>query len=265
MMTEPARPAENADDSVAANYQMVCLSALAVLFFVLLRRNMAPWNCLPVAVGLLGVWQRWRLGPFLTLTTLAILLIWLEPWGDARWVGYRPTRTFRLQDWFLCVAVLAYFSAHYRLQSLTYSIFPTDRRRHVEPDVGPGPGAPLAPGTGRRDSRLAMPVEILWLLMALPICALLAQILWKLLPERSNIFDVRPRVWQGIVTGWFLALGLFVAHALLRYGGWRRQSPRAARLQLLDTLWQETRREQRSLNHWLAWARLRRKRTKERS
>jgi hypothetical protein len=52
--------------------------------------------------------------------------------------------------------------------------------------------------------------------------------------------------------------------ALLRYLALRRMTPPEAGLYLQDVLWRETRREQRRLNRWLAWAWLRRRRREER-
>ena len=50
-------------------------------------------------------------------------------------------------------------------------------------------------------------------------------------------------------------------------GHWRARQMTAAEgeLSLQDTLWRETRREQRRLNRWLAWAELRRRRKEQSS
>ena len=63
----------------------------------------------------------------------------------------------------------------------------------------------------------------------------------------SDRFGTRPVVLSGA-----LLLGLF---ALLGYRGWQRQSADEAALFLRDTLWAETRREQRRIQRWLAWRR----------
>ena len=262
-MTDQLRATRN--NAAVGNYFMVCLGALALLFLVMLRRGMGQWSCLPVAVGLLGAWQRWRLAPVLTLCAVAVLLVWREPWGDARWYNYRPARTFRLPDWILCIAVLGYFAAQYRLQALTHAIFPKDPRRQSEDGDDGTPGAANTWKPDVRNPQLAKPAEIGWLLLALPLCALFAQVLWRLLPQRQLMAGLPIRVWQAIIAGWCLALVLFVAHGLLRYFGWRRRSPEGTRLLVHDTWWQETRREERRINHWLAWARLGHRRRKERS
>src|SRR5207245_11667064 len=121
--------------------------------------------------------------------------------------------------------------------------------------------------TLNRDPRLVQSAEVAWVLMALPVCALFAQVLWRLLPARtswSGDFQQAGRVLvPGIVFAWFLVVALFVAQGLLRYLGWQQQTPREARLTLLDTYWQETRRELRRISHWMAWAQSRRTRRKD--
>jgi hypothetical protein len=258
------------DDPAVRNYFAICLGGLALLFLLLLRRDLGLWSCLPVALGLVGAWQRWRLAPLMILIAVIVLLIWHEPLGDASRYARRLPRVFQLPDWLLSIALLAYAAAHYRLQALTHSIFPTDLRRQPVPRHERGISAQQVnsqenvprqphPGTGS---------EIGMLLLALPLCGMAAQLVWRLLPIEGFINEgpyLRRRVWQGMVGGWCVMLILFVGHGILRYLGWQRLTPREARLVVQDTLWQETRREQRRLQYWLAWARLRRKRRKERS
>lgn len=265
-MTSVEKRAPNLDEAGVRNYTVLCLGSLSLLLLALLRRDAGPWSFLPVAVGLLSVWQHWRLGPFLTLFALVILLVVREPVGDIR--SIQAARTFRLPDWILCIAALGYVVGQYRLLSLTHSIFPADPRRQS----GAGDGQTSLSGASEQSRRYRDPGqapagEIGWVLMALPICALFAQVAWRLLPgitSWSRDFGGGWRVVvQGIVIAWVLVLTLFVARGLLRYLGWQQQSARAARLTLQDTYWQETRREQRRISHWLTWARLRRR--KERS
>ena len=264
-MTEQERMAPNLDEAGLRNYTVLCLGSLSLLLMALLRRDVGPWSFLPVAIGLLSVWQHWRVGPFLTLITLVILLVWHEPVGDILSRSSQAARTFRLPDWILCMAVLGYMIGQYRLQSLTHSIIPADPRRDRAAADGQTivPAVLLPQNTRHRDPGLVRAGEIGWVLMALPLCALFAQVAWRLLPGTtswSGDFSGNWRVVvQGIVVAWVLALALFVARGLLRYLGWRQQSTRQARLTLQDTCWQETRQEQRRISHWLAWARLRRR------
>ena len=56
-----------------------------------------------------------------------------------------------------------------------------------------------------------------------------------------------------------LVLGVVVASAFLGYWRSAAQTREQAALVLQDAVWAETRGEQRRLNRWLAWARLRRR------
>jgi hypothetical protein len=257
-MSEAEKTNPTVDDPAVRNYTILCLGCLSLLLVALLRKNAGPWGFIPVAVGLLGVWQHWRLGPFLTLITVVILLVSHEPVGDIN----SRNRTFRLTDCILCVAALGYVIGQFRLQALVHAIVPADPRRHREV---PGDGSPdaLPPGKLNRDPRLAQPAEIAWVVMTLPICALFAQVLWRLLPWSGDSHQNWRVLMPGIVCAWFLVLALFVAQGLLRYVGWQRQTPREARLTLLDTYWQEIRGELRRISHWMAWAQSRRKERKD--
>jgi len=265
-MSEAEKTNPTVDDPAVRNYTILCLGCLSLLLVALLRKNAGPWGFIPVAVGLLGVWQHWRLGPFFTLITVVILLVSHEPVGDIAGRSSPAARTFRLTDCILCVAALGYVIGQFRLQSLVHAIVPADPRRRREAPRDASPDAPPQ-SILNRDPRLAQPAEIAWVVMALPICALFAQVLWRLLPDRTAWSGEFHQNWRvlvpGIVCAWFLVLALFVAQGLLRYAGWQRQTPREARLTLLDTYWQEIRRELRRISHWLAWAQSRRQRRKD--
>jgi hypothetical protein len=118
--------------------------------------------------------------------------------------------------------------------------------------------------------------EYTLLLIPLPLCAGLAEVCLALLPTRPVVLDLPlhwwqatarlPAAWWGaLILVWMLSLGWLVVSSLLNYWGQRRMTPEEATVLLQDTLWHETRREQRRLNRWLAWARLRRAGRKERS
>jgi hypothetical protein len=106
-------------------------------------------------------------------------------------------------------------------------------------------------------------VEVGLLVMSLPLAPLLAQVFWAGLAPPREMLGLPARLWRFLLVGWSLGLGVFVTAAVLRQ--WRRRlmTPDEAALLLQDTLWHETRREQRRLNRWLAWARLRRRPRKE--
>jgi hypothetical protein len=262
---------QNLEEDVGIrNYTILALAALAGLFLILLQRGFGLLSLLPVVIGLLGVGLNWRMAPVLVLVTVAILYIGLEPAGLTAKNGVTLRRTFRLSDWLLCTALLGYTAAMYRLLGLAQAIFPHDperlRERHSsDTDV---PAEPEKEAKPVRNPRLIDSWEIGWLVLALPIWALAAQLCWKWLPRSTPValaeYQTQTRTWQGIVFAWILTLLLLLAATALWYLGQKRLTPAQARLQLQDILWRETRREQQRLAHWLAWCRLRRRR-KEKS
>jgi hypothetical protein len=229
-MTSQEKPQAASQASPSQPYFIVSLAALAVLLLVLLHQGMQRWSFLPVLAGVMGMTLRWRVTPLLTLICLAGLLL-IELTGLR--TGYpsllRPSaRGFSLADWLLCGAVLAFCSAQYRIQALQQ-----------------GSTRPISSS------------ETGWLLVSLPIWAFLAQLCWRLVPAGVRAYGFRPRAWHGIVLIWLAGMTAVVVVGLLSYASQRRLSRTEARLFLQDAFWQETRREQRRLSSWLAWARLR--------
>jgi hypothetical protein len=261
------QPAENPPQHPAVrNYIFLCLVALVVLFLVLIRRGLGPLSFLPIIVAALGVALRWRAAPLFSLILVVGLLAFQEPFGHPRPFRSVPVRTFRLDDWVLCGAVLAFFAAHYRLQALTLSVIPVDPRLQEGARLlGGRPPRGPASGPSRRDPRLVAQSEIGWLVLSLPVWALLAQVCWKLLPDQRSDYGLSSATWQGVIMAWGLGLGLFVVAGLLGYAGRRQGSRREAALLLQDVVWLETHRDQRRVNRWLAWAALRRRRRKDES
>ncbi len=252
-------------EPAARTYAFVCLASLVVILLMLLKRGLGAWSFLPVLISVLGVTLRWRVAPLLTLVLLAGFLYVKEMIDEAvpgsKLYQHAP---FSLPDWILSGAVLAYCAAHYRLQGLTFSIFPPDSRRGQEagePSAGTQHGLPGYVHQ-QRSTRSVSPWEVSWLILSLPIWAFLAQLSWKLLPGDVSKYGISSRAWQGIVLTWIVGLGILLTASFLHYAGRQRMTRREARLFLQDLFWRETSRDQRRLNRWLAWARLRRRKEK---
>jgi hypothetical protein len=242
-------------------YALVCLAALAVVFFVETQRGVRLTSPLLLAVGLVGVLTRLRLGPVLLLVTLAAgYLLEQQQYGGLGWRWYTRPRAFQVPDVVLCGAVLVYVAAHYRLQALTRHVFPVDAHRRE-----PVPGKPGKTRVVRakRSPQLATAEEVGLLLLLAPAPALLAQPLWQLLARPWRILGLPHQVGRLLLLLWVLAVAGFVVAALLGHWRARQMTAEEGELFLQDTLWQETRREQRRLNRWLAWAELRRQRKEE--
>ncbi len=238
------------------NYLLLCLTAQAVIVLVLLRHGLRAPSLLVPFVGLAGLTVRWRIAPIFTLITLGGLLLWQ--------FRQRPSPPrFDLSDWVLCGATLAYLAAHYRYLSLTTSIFPSDPRLPGSSVATPGQTASSPRVDERRSPLLVAPTEVGWLVLSLPIWAFLAQLCWKMLPPKPENINVPRDQWRGLVLMWILAGTVVVITTILGYLRLQKLTRAEARVFLQDALWLETAREQRKLNRWLIWARLRRWRRKE--
>jgi hypothetical protein len=281
-MSTDGGPAEQ--HPAVRDYSLLCMGALTLMVAALVLRLPDPWVLLPAFLGALGLLFRWRLGPVIVLlavtlvlwswwlgtnpgwmglATVASLRRWLLGW---RWGFVRlpltqaPSRGPRpLSDLLLAISLLAYAVGQYRLQGLLVRLFPPESRRRP-PDKSE---AQTADEAVRRSPDHVTPGEYAVLLLALPACGVLAALFWAWLQRQDTALEIDRSAWQGILVLWLLGGGVLVAAALLRYLALRRQTPTEATLYLQDVVWRETRREQRRLNRWLAWAWLRRRRREE--
>ena len=107
--------------------------------------------------------------------------------------------------------------------------------------------------------------ELLLFLASVPAFAIVANLLWVRLALDSTLFPgiLPPHWWQALVVIWFSALVLLCAHTFLAYLGRTLAGPEESLLYLQDQLWSATRGEQRRINRWLVWARLRAQRKEE--
>lgn len=240
-----------------SHYLIVGLVSLSLIWLVLMQREVTPAATLfPVLVGILGITIRWRLAPVVMLATLAVCLkLEFRVAGEG---------TFRITDFILCGATLAYLMAQYRLQSLMDHIFPIDSRRregpprwqvgflslHFQPEIA----------KERRSPKLVSREEIGMLIIASGLWAALAQACWNVFPSGWGNPGFPPPVWRAILLTWIVATSLYVIFSFLHYWSRRNMTADEAMLFLQDELWKETRGEQRRINRWRVWARLRQKR-----
>ena len=137
-------------------------------------------------------------------------------------------------------AALTYVIAQYRLLGLTIGPFPPQPRsrpRQPQPRPDPAGYAELAAG----------------LLTVIGTTAG-AVFLWTGLGQVPPAWDVAPPSWHVGLLIWIMLGGTAVAGAVIGHLGWRRVSRAEAAVFLQDALWHETRREQRRINRWRAWA-----------
>jgi hypothetical protein len=227
----------------ARAYALITLGALVVLLLTSLDRGVGGsiGGLLAMTLGLAGLVFGWRMVP---ATVVIVLTISQVNWWGVPW----PEYPFDLNDLMLCTALLAYLAAQFRLFSMAGNALP------VEPGPYPTPAAPI-----RRPPGLVTDRELSFL-GVLVAWVVFAQVLWALLPV--SVFGVTnwPAVVRLFALAVLLAGGGLLTGAVFDYLG-RRRAPPAEALQVLqDELWDETRAEQRALNRWLTWARLRARR-----
>jgi hypothetical protein len=256
-------------------YLIICLVALAAIFVILAQHNYELWSFLPVLAGTLGGMTRF--GPALVALAVCMLLN-APPHGN---VPFLRNEYVNMADLTFCAAILAYVMAHCRLQSMLVLVFPPDPRRRQAALDPPAPGEvrrqpPIL--RQRRSMRVVSAHEIGLLLLALPSWAFLAQVALQHLAEVSLRFKEawlrleqvelggqrlsgpRLELWFPIVLVWTFGIGLYLAAAIISYVRWRQLTSPEAALFLQDTLWQETRREQRRIHRWFVWDWIRRHR-----
>ena len=240
-------PPEKTTRITQRHYQALCGLALAAIFLVQIQQSSMAMpvtllaNLLVVFIGTVGILYRVRLSPILVLIALAGPQLF-----EQRQVGIAPgweardERLFAITDVLLSIAVLTYLIGQYRLHGLWFGLLTSDKRR-----------ATVSPG--RSEASLSA-AELTGLIFPVPMFAVLAQLAYLMLRRFVVPVENFPRQWQLFLpVAWCVLLGVFLAAYAFRY--WRRlQMDRvSAQLILQDTLWQQTRGEQRSVNRWIAW------------
>lgn len=228
---------EEGPSSLAQAYFLAGMGSMVVLGIILMQ-SAGRWALIPVLIGAAGLVFRWRAAPLILLAFVV-----LGQLGPA-WMGmmHSPRRRPMLPlEFGLCATILVYVVCQFRLVALTIGALPRDRRR-------PTAKARLRPSSGP-PSR-----EVVAALTIACVAVVLAFFIWTMtdvIPPRWNI--IKPN-WRLGLLAWLLTGVLVVTSAIVAHLGWRRLSREEAALYLQDTLWHETRREQRRINRWRAWA-----------
>ena len=250
MSMDPSTAPQNAMGSVAItprHYQALCGLALAAIFLVQIQQSALTMRAsllvalLVLFIGTVGILYRVRLSPMFVLIALGVPML-IEQYSMNRL--FKPDfRALRLDiaDVFLCAATLTYLIGQYRLHGLWFGVLPPDKR---------------LPPQARSEESLSA-AELAALIGPIPAFALLAEGAVFLMKRQGTVLDLGLEWNQFLVAAWTILLVLFLAAHAFRH--WRRlQMDRvSAELLLQDTLWHETRGEQRRINRWLAWQKLR--------
>jgi hypothetical protein len=248
-------------------YVLVCLGGLLAIFVGLIERGGGLSALFPLIVGMLALILRWKGAPLY----LVLSVVWVV-WAAARGldlfssvlytIGYTPASKesfdwLPLPDSMICVGVLLYSAAYYRLQGLVVHLFPVEPRRYPS-SIGMRRGVRPKPRL-RRSASLVSGPEIARLLMLVAGCTAAAFLFWFWLEHQRFRQERSPDQWRAMVLVWLFGVGLIIVTSVFGYLNQRRMLPDEAALYLQDAVWRETPREQRRLAAWLAWARLRRK------
>jgi hypothetical protein len=258
-MNDAARPAIRVGP---IHYQILGGAGLLLLFLAQLDQGIYLGGLLVACIGLFGIVSKWRAAPLVLLGAFAAAQVGqhILVFRDFATEDRRPL--LHLRDVVLAIGLVAYIAANCRLQSLWSQIVPADPRQRVRKRrrAGGRVGYAETPAPQPRASRLLTPQEIAAFVLMLPFWALLGQALWVFVaqpwPSEFSVFE-SPRAFRLLSFAWLLIMGLLIAGTVL--GHWRRRQMdrAAAQMYLQDTLWRETRREQRRIFRWLAWRNVR--------
>jgi hypothetical protein len=222
------------DLSPLANAYLLAGLVALVSFGLILVNTAGHLAMVPTLIGAAGLAFRWRTGPLLFLASVAIGQLFLS-WY---YVPYSPQKSL-LPPLGQCVAALVYVVAQYRLLGLTVGVFP--------PDPRPGDSPPPRSSSGGTKEVVAALVTVISATAG-------AFVLWTASGKVPVPWQTEPLHWRLGLLAWVLLGGLTVSAAVIGHLGWRRLSRAEAWLFLQDGLWHETRREQRRINRWRAWA-----------
>ncbi len=177
--------------------------------------------------------------------------------GRLRGNSFFLRRSFSVVEFILSLGVLAFTVCAYRLKGLTTNLFPLETKEHPDEEGGE------ETTQGKRSGKQVIPVEQLMLVFLLPTWAIVAQVAWAVFHRRFYFFDFPPLLNRMLLVAWIILLGTLLVSLVLNLLRWRTQSPDEAAMFLQDVVWRETRAEQRNLNRWIAWKRVRNKKKEE--
>jgi hypothetical protein len=219
---------------LATAYLLIGLGAVVVLGIVLLE-TAGRWALIPTLIGSAALAFRWRSGALLFMASVAICQLgrsYFFGWG----VGFGTTL---LTDLILCAAVVTYIISQYRLIGLTGGVFPPTSRK--APSLPPRPASADLQEVGAA-------------LLAVAAATIGARFVWEVIGKVPTPWRIDPEIhWHIGLLAWVILGLVAVVSTVLGHLGWRRLSPEEAAIYLQDTLWHETRGEQRRINRWRAW------------
>ncbi len=229
------------------NYLLFGMASLFLVVVCLADRGLGWWCLMPALIGAVALLAEWGAGPPLMLVSLTGLLL-SAPRPRYGYTDWARDQVPTLLDLVLAAAVLGYAMTHYRYLALVRHVFPPDPRRPSGSRADPG---------RRRSADLVSPREMALVALALPLWVGLAVVVWGWAVEDLPPLDMSRELFRTLRIIWAV---LAVVGVTVVAAGYLRQAaatPEEALVYTQDIVWRATRHEQRQLNRWLAWARLR--------
>lgn len=245
-------------------YVVICYLSLAAVFLAQVQQGILVVGFPALAVGILGIVFRRTQTPVAFLVLVAVAQL-AHQFMLHRFRGTSRFRFLEVEDVVLCVGVLGFIAAHYRLQAIwSHVLTPDPRRRSLSQRRGWLLRRSSVIARESRPERHVTQEEITALAISLPAWALVAQGLLALLAPSWDILELPLRFARMLLVLWLLAVGIFVVRAIL--GVWRRarMDRDTAQLLLQDVYWHELRGEQRRIHRWLVWTRRKREASEDR-
>jgi len=245
-------------------YLFVGLVGLLLVFLALFQKALLVIAIVPALVGLLGMapyllpprWKRLA-GPRWTIWMPFLLLVLLFFTELMFGFGFWPhTYNFEITDLMLATGLVTYLIAQFRLYGLAGSLMPVDRRPRPDRLIGDEP-EPRPEATFEQR-------ELMPLLWTVPLLVLGAQLLWWLITRQEALpntgraeapLELERHHWRVFALIWMLGgAGILIA-GILKILRMYRMSAAEAGMIAQDSVWVETRGEQRRNSRWLAWVR----------
>jgi len=252
-------------------YLFAASIGLLLLWLAMFERGFELFSLAPVLLGALALapslvppdWKRVQFLRRMPVGLLPLLVVFLVAPMEILFSPGRPQSDFfRLSDVLLTAGLLTYLVPQYRLIGLRGSIVPADPRPRAD-RLG---GDELE----TRPIETARPGEWKHLFWLLPVCLIVGQLAWRWVTlgdtwnfgfEEVKRLDITRTWWRMYVLVWILGItGLLLAGGISILRLYRMTTAEAA-MAGQETLWNETRGEQRRIHRWLAW--MRRKKARE--
>jgi hypothetical protein len=262
-------------DPAARVYLIFGLVAAVALGLALMQYSDEIWTVAPTLIAVAGLLFRWLSAPVFVVLGVAMTLLVSQ--------RHFAVEHLPLSDGLLAGSVVAVMLAHFRLLSITTTMFPHDPRRTLSAKRQPRPArswfrdmlmvVTVVPyivhvlrkknrsltGVAKPERRKGSLAKDEWARAVGVVigCSAVGVLLWAAtdwIPP--PLLTIREQ-WRLGLAAWFTLLPILVVAVVIGYYTARRRTFIEARMILTDELWRETRGDQRRMARWINRARLR--------